>query len=466
MILKDPPVAILAQAILIQICLAQVGPLTIPNKPSCPMRFLLCTILLATACGMNMILKDPPKSLSQQAIEKMQFDIQASAGDSAALFKSCAALEAIGSTQREGPGPYGGRRISTALLEAGIGEAFAQGVLNSVAIDVAENKTSPSAASSRCLNGITGLTVQNDYDKGLALINNAPNVWNAVIKFYEAFDGSEETRNGFWVFAGLFGTPQPAEAAAAEVAAGAVDFIMRHFENKSLKSDPAMFQRVWCALSDPVHETSGVFARAMANYAGHLQGIPVLVDALQLSMESDSTFHEGNGFGLLYEAIHVIGGVMEHDDSSKTFARTFVQAGLVPLMVPLMKKEPDDNLLQDMSCEAIKWITDDNVAVQGQLVKEGAIEVIAKAFIKFTHPPIHGYGMVACTCSAALLNFALGSTAWQDEMLKLGILDALDVGVFTSFPRDGADDFFPRAKDFPNSNLYRLKEVLEQRKQS
>jgi len=191
-----------------------------------------------------------------------------------------------------------------------------------------------------------------------------------------------------------------------------------------------------------------------------------MVNALRMAKESGATFHEGNGFGLLYEGVHDVGGVLEHDDSNKTFATAFVQAGLVHELVPIMKMEPTDNLLQDMSCEVVKWITDDNVAVQNQLAEEGAIEVMAEALKRFTHPPIHGYGMVVGTCSAALLNFARSSAEWRDKLLNLGVSRALGYGVLAQFPRDGADEFVVRSKAFPNTNIYQLKEVLEQHKQS
>mmetsp|Transcript_10422 Transcript_10422/g.13837 ORF Transcript_10422/g.13837 Transcript_10422/m.13837 type:complete len:390 (+) Transcript_10422:1-1170(+) len=388
--------------------------------------------------------------------------MQAALTDSMAQLTGCRGLQALADTQREGPGPWGGRRVSTALLVEGIGEAMAQGLLNAVAIDAAEGRARPGLASSTCLGALNGLTVQNDYSKGLALINGAPHLWTAIVAYFRAFKDSPEARMGLCTFAGLFGTPQPAQAAAGEVEAGGIDFVLAEFlNNESLRYDPEMFQRVFCALSDPVHEQSGVVARAIAHHGGRLQGVPLMVHALRMARESGSTFHEGNGFGLLYEGVHDVGGVLEHDDSNKTFATAFVQAGLVHELVPIMRMEPADNLLQDMSCEVVKWITDGNAAVQDQLAAEGAMEVMAEALKRFTHPPRHGYGMVVGTCSAALLNFARSRAAWRDRLLSLGVSDTLGLTVLKQFPVWGADDFTVRAKAFPNTNIYELKMVLE-----
>lgn len=423
------------------------------------MRVKTAASLLLVACGIK--LPDPPNPLSaSQVIKQAKETAQRHPNSSQTQLETCRSLESLADTQREGPGPYAGRRVSTALLTEGIGEVFAESLLNAVAIDARAGAREPSEASVLCFRYMLALTVQNDKDKGLALVNHAPRIWEAVLAFIKTFKHTQEARDQFCTFAGLFGTPQPAKAAAVEVTSGAIDFVMGYFKNTSLKSDPEMFQKVWCALSDPVHEESGYVAHRMANFEGALRGIPLLTRALRECRESGSVFHESHGFGLLYQAMHVISGVLEHDDAKKSFANKFVSAGLVQEVVPMMKEEPDDSLLQDFSCEAMKWITDGNVTVQHNLANAGAIELASKALTKFAHGHPNGYSKVVGTCSALLLNFALTRTDWQDKMLRLNVFDSLDNEVFRQYPKSGSDDVLYRQKTFPNSNLYKLKEVL------
>lgn len=441
------------------------------------MRFEVVAILVVFADGLNMEAQGK-KPWMQQPVEarfsarnfilKAQQQIQAQPTNQNVLFKACHNLNEFANSYREGPGPYGGNRVSTMLLENGIGEALSLGLLHAVELDVAEHQSRPRIASMNCFLAITGLTVQNDYDKSLALINNAPNLWKSIVAFFRAFKGTPEVNDNMCSLAGLFGSPQPPRAAAAEVAAGGIDLVMEYFQDESIKSEPQLFHKVFCALSDPVHERSGVVARAIATHGGELQGIRLLVHAIHMAREAQFHFHKDNAYGLLYEGVQVIGGVMEHDND-KNFTNEFVRAGLVQEIVPIMQADVTDHMLQDMSCEAIKWLTDDktenSVEVRDHLAEAGALELMAKALYKFTHPPIHGYAMVADTCSAALLNFALApKNDFKDWLLSLGVLEGLNEETLHSYPITGKDEWNPRANDFRNYNIFVLKEVLGQHK--
>eukprot|EP00930_Biecheleria_cincta_P025691 TRINITY_DN18243_c0_g1_i1.p1 TRINITY_DN18243_c0_g1~~TRINITY_DN18243_c0_g1_i1.p1 ORF type:complete len:461 (-),score=86.19 TRINITY_DN18243_c0_g1_i1:148-1530(-) len=401
----------------------------------------------------------------KEIIQQARLQLEAAPRDLAVQLEVCTAMQGLADTQREGPGPFGGRRVSTVLLSAGIGEPMAQGLLNAVAIETAQGHTSPGVVSQMCLGAISALQVQNDFFKGLALITNAPSLWQSVVAYFKAYKHTTPANSGLCMFAGLFGTPQPRQAAEGMVAAGAIEFIIDDYlSNESLKTDPEMFQRVYCALSDPVHESSGAVARAIANHGGALQGIPLMVRTLQWAKDSGSTFHEMNGFGLLYEGVHDVGGILEHDDANHTFAKSFVEAGLVQQLIPIMQKDPGDRMLQDMSCEVIKWITDDSVTTQRMLVEEGVLEIVAAALKQHSHPPYKGYGAVTIACSTALLNFANNAT-WLDRMRQLGVYSTLNEEVFAMFPPSGSDDFVMRRQWFPNSNIYMLKEVLQPHEQ-
>lgn len=396
---------------------------------------------------------------AEEVIKRTRLQMEAAPQDLDVQLKGCNAMQALADTQREGPGPWGGRRVSTALLSAGIGEPIARGLLNAVAVKSALGL----AVSSSCFSTLVGLTVQNHYGKGLALVTNAPHLWESIVVYFRAYKHTLMANMSLCTFAGLFGTPQPRQAAEGMVAAGAIEFIIDEYLNKeSLKSDPEMLQRVYCSLSDPVHEASGAVARAIANHGGDLQGIPIMVRTLEWAKDSGSTFHEGNGFGLLYEGVHDVGGILEHDDVNHTFANAFVEAGLVQQLIPIMQMDPDDRLLQDMSCEAIKWITDDNVTTQRRLVDAGALEIMAAALKTHSHPPVKGYGAVTIACSTALLNF-VDDASWVERLRRLGVDDTLNEEVFAAFPKWGFDDFIMRLGSFPNSNIYKLKKVLQAR---
>lgn len=405
------------------------------------------------------------KENATEVIRRTLSRIKSAPQDLALQLKGCSAMQALADMQREGPGPYGGRRVSTALLSAGIAEPIAQALLNSVAIESAPGHIGlpfvSQLVSATCFGVLTGLTVQNDYEKGLALITNAPNVWHGIVAYFKAYKHTAMANASLCTFAGFFGTPQPRQAAEGMVEAGAIDFIIDEYLNdESLKSDPEQFQRVYCALSDPVHEASGAVARAIANHGGALQGIPLMVRTLEWANEVGSDFHESNGFGLLYEGIHDIGGVLEHDDTNHNFGNSFVEAGLVEQLIPAMQQDPDDRRLQDMACEAIKWISDDNVTTQGKLVEAGALEIMAAALKQHSHPPYKGYGAVTIACSTALLNFA-GDASWRDRLRRLEVYDTLNEEVLAAFPESGSDDFIMRQQWFPNSKIYELKKVLQ-----
>mmetsp|Transcript_19036 Transcript_19036/g.44753 ORF Transcript_19036/g.44753 Transcript_19036/m.44753 type:complete len:444 (-) Transcript_19036:89-1420(-) len=427
--------------------LAVAAAITLPREAQVPTDRAAATASLSGPGG------------AAEQMEEVLLSMAASPGDLAAQLDGCTTLESIVFAHSQS-GLFFGKHASTALLEAGIGEVLAKGLLNAVAAEVASGLRAPGAASETCFSGILSLNVHNDYSRGLALISHAPTLWPAIMSFFRAFKGSVAVDVELCSLAGLFGTPQPSQAAALMVEAGAIDFVMEYFEKESLKSDPVLFQRVFCALSDPVHESSGVVARAIANYQGPLQGIPKMVQALRWAKESGSTFHEENGYGLLYEGVHDVGGILEHDDANHSFAKSFLQAGLVEQLVPIMRKEPRDRLLQDMSCEVVKWITDDNVAVQTQLVEMGVLEIIAEALKQHSHPPFLGYGAVTIACSTALLNFASTSEAWRLQLRNLGVYDTLTLDVLIAFQPFVNTDFIMRKEWFPNSNVRELKRML------
>jgi len=433
-----------------------------------------CTFLLAAATAddhMSLLQTRANFSLSRglglqapltsaEQVEQLRLGLQAAGGDVNAQQEGCNDLVALADTQREEPGPYGGWRVSDELLIAGIGEALAEGLRSAVALEVAQGLTSPGQASMACWKGINGLTVQNDFNKGLLLITHAPHLWESVMSMFNAFRTSSFAKYNLCFFAGMFGTPQHELAATSLVQSGAVDFLMSWFEEEWIRSDPSLMQRLWCGLSDIVHESSGVVGRAMAAHQGSMPGIPLLVRGLRWAKESNSSFHEVHGYGLLYEAVHVIGGVMEHDDANHSFAKSFVSAGLLEELVPAMRMEPNDRILQDMSCEAIKWVTDDNVAVQARLVDMGVLATIADALVQHSHPPSLDYGIVTIACSTALLNFARTSAEWREQLRSLRVYDTLDEEVFQTFPRNANDDFLMRREWFSNNDIYVLKEML------
>jgi len=374
--------------------------------------------------------------------------------DLKAQSRGCADLTRIASHDREEPGPWGGRRVATKYLDAGIGEAYAQGALNCFAnADASPDQIQ--RAAHPCLDGISGLTVQNDYDKGLHLLNNAPHLWEAVVGALKRRMSSRAALHDFspCILAGLFGSPQPTEAAVALGKAGGYDVVFDIL--KRFNTDDTIFQAALCALSDNVNSGREA-AEYIANTGGPLRGIEVLVNLMPLTLHRH--FQEENGFGLQYEIVHDTNGLLWHDDANRTWRKEFYRLGYLKHLMALMADNPSDAHLQDNCCQAVYFMTEDNATVQEELAGAGAVNLLTRAMMYFAPEKLQGYCTVVHSCATALLTFAHAKPEWLTLIRNLGLKEALTDDVVELQKEENSHT--PTWETFPGSNIVELRNLL------
>lgn len=367
---------------------------------------------LRVQAGYSMKGKDP-----LQELHRVQTMMSTQTSNVAVQNKGCAELEAIALPTREGPGAYPGqpRRIATKLIEAGYSEIAAQGLLNSLNSTTASYDESLHAAY-QCFQVITGASVQNHPEKALAMFRNSPHVWDAIVAFYKKYSKSvPELLDSICIFAGLYGTFDGSEEVyPALVRSGAYDVIFDALDSTSPVTNPDKFQRALCALSDGV-QSSYTAARAIANHGGHNKGIEFFTGLVEKAHPS-APYHEGNGFGLRYEILEDIIGILKHDDQNRTYARGFFDAGLMDKVLESMPDEPHDLYFQDHCCQVFNWLTNDNLVAQSKIINSPAKDLMEKAMHGQCEPgvqscPRHYYGPPAA-CGFALNNL---DNSFQEE---------------------------------------------------
>jgi len=288
----------------------------------------------------------------------------AAPSDLGVQLRGCGQLHEIAARDRGEPAPFFGRRIATYHLDAGIGEAFAQGVLNSLALPGPEPQVRQTAEL--CLGGLNGMGVNYDHEKGMHLFNNTPHLWDAAVGFHRRYRSDRSALLGLCMFAGLFGssTPEPTPSLAA---AGGFGLVFEVLESNY--TDDAVFQTALCALSDNV-DGSRRGAELVANEGGPGNGIRVLLRAMR--RVRGRHYFEGNGFGLQYEVMEDINGLLKHDDESRTWRNAFVRGGILEELVALMQDDPNDPRLQNNCCAAIGYLSEGNLTIQLQLAPAAA----------------------------------------------------------------------------------------------
>merc|ERR550539_183696 len=250
------------------------------------------------------------------------------ASDVQSQSEGCSKLMWIASHNRQGPGPFPGmpRRADAKYIEAGIGEAFAQGALNSAANTVASKKDIDHAVG-LCTSGISNLDVQYDKPRELLLLATTPHLWEAIV------EGARRGVQGPCVFAGLVGgIPESIDSLAK---AGGFDLMMETLQGST--SDDSLFQKALCGLSDNV-QNSRKAAEYIANSGGRNHGIEVFVKLMPLTL--GRPFKEGNGFGLQYEMVHDTTGLLRYDDEDHTWRKEFYRLGYLEELLALMADNP------------------------------------------------------------------------------------------------------------------------------
>merc|ERR1719221_440945 len=80
-------------------------------------------------------------------------------------------------------------------------------------------------------------------------------------------------------------------------------------------------------------------------------------------------------FGINYQILHDANGMLLHDEK-KIYVDSCIRAGILEEIITTMQDEPDDRLVQDSCCIALKWMTDGNVTTQAWLTKAGVLSLI------------------------------------------------------------------------------------------
>merc|ERR1711870_77587 len=96
-----------------------------------------------------------------------------------------------------------------------------------------------------------------------------------------------------------------------------------------------------------------------------------------------------------------------HDDSHQRYQKACLKAGIAKEVLATMKDEPDDRLVQDTGCIALKWITQKSPETQKYLAEHDVFALINHAIEKFVMPDMNMPAFpVVSSCAGALLNFA------------------------------------------------------------
>lgn len=321
---------------------------------------------------------------------------------------------------KEQPGPYFGYFTPTHFLEEGIGEVYAQSILNILA-----NKERPEeevfSAGKVCLNQLQStLLVQNNREKGLAMFHNSPHLWEALVGFYSRFWKSKhELLDNVCMFAGLYGTFEGAEPAQDALAhAGGIEMLLDILDY--VRTDSGRFQKVLCAISDNIQGSQLVADVMVTKHDGARRFTEGVRSSHHLP-----TFHEGNGYGLRYEVLEDIVGILKHDRDG-TYVRAFNEAGLVDAVIDFWPDEPGDLYFQDHCCQTLGWLANGNITMQHKLKKSHAVDKLVKGAVNLDckpdchWPKIFGsYSAPPPSCEYLLKNLEGDDASWQEWSEKV-----------------------------------------------
>mmetsp|Transcript_125114 Transcript_125114/g.348149 ORF Transcript_125114/g.348149 Transcript_125114/m.348149 type:complete len:402 (+) Transcript_125114:101-1306(+) len=263
------------------------------------------------------------------------------------------------------------------LLDTGIGEVAALGLLASLA---AEESDATTAAGQTCFTAICLLGVQYDHDRSLAVYNTSPSLWPALVAWTKRVMGNHELlRTSLVMYAGVYGAPPSDDALYALDEAGGFDVMFDVLENNS--TDLVVAQAAWAGLSDNVGN-SRAGSMLVADHGGPSKGLDFLVKLLK-AYHGQHAYQPGMPFGIRYESLHVVNEILRHDDENKTWLKVALGAGYLEEAVVTMREEPGDRRTQENACDAIALMTTDNATGQKLLRELGAIELMASAIDRF-----------------------------------------------------------------------------------
>jgi len=264
-----------------------------------------CAIYAAAALRVTRLAE--PSTVAQ--VREM---IEASPKDVIIQRRGCVSLAFMSQDDRGDVGAFGfGKQIATHWLLEGYGEVLSQALLNILASEKPDWQILEPAQT--CLNQIMQTQVQNRGEKAFALHRNSPHLWDAVVGFFKRFRGEPSVLSGKWpiiMFAGLYGSGFAGLDEITEGCdkAGCFELMLDILVTNATKS-PALLQAALGALSDNV-QYSPYAARAVASH----DGVNLLMTALR-SIPPDVQYHEDLGFGLRYETLEDIIGILKHDQT-------------------------------------------------------------------------------------------------------------------------------------------------------
>lgn len=269
--------------------------------------------------------------------------------------------------------PYNrGKLTPTEFLEAGGVEAWAVAILN-IMNNTKESEDAIFNAAKTCFDKLSvSVIVQNHAEKALAMHHNSPHVWDAAVTYYKKYWKSKPSlTKGVCFFAGFFGTFPGSDAPASALAkAGGAELLLDILD--ASHSDAALMQGALCALSDNV-QGSKAFADIMVSH----NSVQRFVDAVKATHSMES-FHESHGFGLRYEVLEDIVGMLKWDDENRAYAKAFAKAGLMDAVIEFMPDDANDLNFQEHCCQVFNYLTNDNQEMQRKLSKSHGITYVKK----------------------------------------------------------------------------------------
>jgi hypothetical protein len=312
--------------------------------------------------------------------------------------QGCSDLAAVSKDRSlEAKSPYGGNYIPTKFLLEGIGEVYAQAILNILANKEATEEDIYKAAQS-CVEPIWQvLQTQNDAEKGLAKFNSSPHLWDATVGFYKRFWKTHYPK-GTCLFAGLYGTFVGSEAPASGFArAGGVELLLEWVDHS--RTSPDLLQTALCALSDNIQSSA-----AVVDAIDRHDGAKRLTEAVRTIHLTPNQFIDGNGFSLHYEILEDICGMLQRDVKRK-YATAFIDAGLIDAIIEYMPDDQGDLYFQDHACQTLGWLSNQNATLQRMLKESAAVRQLVKGAVDLHCKP-------NCTWPPVLV-FTTGSNAVQ-----------------------------------------------------
>jgi len=269
-------------------------------------------------------------------------------------------------------------------------------------------------------------------------------------------DNHELLRVAVMMFAGVYGVPPSDQSLYDMDRAGGFSVMFDVLRNNV--TDLIVAQAAWAGLSDNI-ENSRVGAQLAADHGGRNKGLEFLVRVMR-HYHGKHAYQPGMRYGLRYESVHDVNGILMSDDPQGTWTSAAVSAGFLEEAVLAMREEPQDLLTQENGCEAISLTATGNETNQVLLRDLGAIELMAGAIDRFKNSRDSVYYHLHSCCSG-LLPFARSSAENQDTMLQLGLLDALETSIPKWSHAPSRKD--PWNRHFPWAKVKELEGILRAR---